>query len=169
MSRIYLNDIWAFYYHDPYNPDWTYKSYIKLEDVSSVCDFWSVYNSITNNLSEHMFFVMREHIFPCWDDENNVNGGCFTIKIIKNKAVKFWEEITIKLLGETLLKPAFTNLWESINGVSISPKKSFCIVKIWMKNNDNKDPAIFDLPNNGYGEVLYKCNKEMIANDIKTT
>jgi hypothetical protein len=112
---------------------------------------------------------MREHIFPCWDDENNVNGGCFTIKIIKNKAVKFWEEITIKLLGETLLKPAFTNLWESINGVSISPKKSFCIVKIWMKNNDNKDPAIFDLPNNGYGEVLYKCNKEMIANDIKTT
>ena len=43
----------------------------------------------------------------------------------------------------------FLNILNNINGISISPKKNFCIVKIWMRNKNiitdydftsNKDP-----------------------------
>lgn len=165
MTSVYLNDIWTYYYHDPYNTDWTHKSYLKLVDVSDIDGFWSTHNAISELINEGMFFIMREYVFPCWDDENNINGGCFTIKILKQKSVDFWEEISIKLLGESILKSAKSEFWNNVNGISISPKKSFCIVKIWMKNNEILDSNMFELPNNIYGDILYKSNKEMIAND----
>ena len=31
-----------------------------------------------------------------------------------------------------------------INGITISPKKQFCIIKIWMSDCDNKESSIFD-------------------------
>lgn len=165
MAEEYLNDIWACYYHDQFNTDWNYQSYIKLDNISDIKEFWALHNAIIDKINNGMFFIMREHIFPCWDDENNVNGGCFTIKIFKQAALTFWEEISIRLLGETLLKDI--TKWEYINGISISPKKSFCIVKIWMKNNDIKDPALLNIPANIYGEIMYKSNRQFIENDVK--
>jgi hypothetical protein len=35
--------------------------------------------------SRGMFFIMREHILPLWEDESNKNGGCFSYKIYKDK------------------------------------------------------------------------------------
>lgn len=165
MTTLYLNDIWRYYYHDPYNTDWTYKSYLKLSDVSDINDFWYTHNSIKHIINNGMFFIMREYVFPCWDDENNLNGGCFTIKILKQNSSEFWENISIKLLGETLLKGDNIEKWNNINGISISPKKSFCIIKIWMKNNDIQDSNLFNLPPNIYGDIFYKSNKDLIACD----
>jgi translation initiation factor 4E len=165
MSNEYLNDIWAYYYHDPFDTNWNFESYVKLDNISDINDFWTLHNTVIEKINSGMFFLMREHVFPCWDDENNVNGGCFTIKIFKQSAQTFWEEISIRLLGETLFKD--NKNWDYINGISISPKKSFCIVKIWMRNNEIKDHSLLNIPDNIYGDILYKSNKEFIANDAK--
>jgi hypothetical protein len=160
-----LNDIWSLYFHDPYNEDWTYGSYIKVVDTSSVDEFWVINNITNDKIHCGMFFYMREYIFPCWDDENNKNGGCLSLKVLKHDMMEFWEELCVRLLGETLLKEEHREHWNLINGISTSPKKYFCIIKIWIKGSEIADVRKFNLPAKYHGEVLYKSNQENIDND----
>ena len=157
-----LNDLWALYFHDPLNSDWNLSSYIRIEDISTVQGFWKAHDLLKSNVHLGMFFLMREYVFPCWDDPNNKDGGCISIKVLKNESLVFWEKMCIALLGETLLKePSRAKLWSSVNGISTSPKKHFCIVKIWLK--EAIDLAMFNFPPGFYGEILYKANAENIG------
>lgn len=161
-----LNDVWTLYFHDPYDEDWTLSSYQKLIDVSSVEDFWNVQNALKNKIHLGMFFLMREYVFPCWDDENNRNGGCLSIKVLKQDVDVFWEEMSMLLLGETLLVPEKRTFWDNVNGISTSPKKHFCIVKIWLKSEEIADEKYFSFPQKIHGNVLYKSNKETILGNV---
>jgi hypothetical protein len=82
-----------------------------------------------------MFFLMREHIFPAWDDPCNISGGCVCLKIPKSIVETFWHAVCANLLGETLVKEAYRDTDCIVNGVSISPKNFFCIIKIWLSND----------------------------------
>lgn len=160
-SELLLNDLWSFYFHDPFNNDWNLGSYIKVEDLSSVENFWNVHETFVDKIRMGMFFLTREHIFPCWDDPHNKDGGCLSIKVLKQDAQKFWESICIKTLGETLLFER--EKWDHVNGLSISPKKNFCIIKVWMRTNDFTEASSYNIPTGYYGEVLYKANRESIG------
>lgn len=160
-----LNDIWTLYFHDPYNEDWTYNSYHKLIDVTSVHEFWQMHSITNEKIHCGMFFLMREYVFPCWDDENNKNGGCLSIKVLKQDMAEFWEGLCVRLLGETLLKPDHRQYWNYVNGVSTSPKKYFCIIKIWVKSAELSHVEMFDIPPKHHGEILYRSNQENIDND----
>jgi len=83
-----------------------------------------------------------------------------SIKVMKQDVQAFWENICINALGETLLGDQ--SKWDHINGVSISPKKHFCIVKIWTRTNEFQEPKAFNLPGGYYGDVIYKANRENI-------
>jgi len=157
-----LNDIWTYRFHDPDNEDWTLQSYIRVHDVSTVRDFWQVQYAISPKLDNGMFFIMREHVFPCWDDEFNIHGGCLSIKVLKEKLPTYWETLSRRLLGETLLRPEHKDKWDIVNGISTSPKRFFCIVKIWLKSNELNDKSFFNLPNNYHGDIIYKENMDNI-------
>jgi hypothetical protein len=161
---MYLNDLWTLYFHDPFDNDWTNKSYIKLSDISEVEEFWEIHNQIKDNVNRGMFFCMREHIFPCWDDPLNINGTCMSVKVLKENSVKYWEELIISILGETFVKEEYRkDSWNVVNGLSISPKKSFCIIKVWLSSMDLNEPKYFNFPANGqYGEIIAKTNNESI-------
>lgn len=159
--NTFMNDIWSFYYHDIFDNDWTYKSYIKLLDISCTNDFWMLNSIIQDKFTKGLYFLMREHIFPCWDDKENVKGGCFTMKVLKKDSFEFWEKMSISVLGETIAKNK--DMWDIVNGISISPKKYFCIVKIWVKNDKIK-VADLNIPDGIHGEILYKSNFELMSN-----
>lgn len=162
---VLLNDIWTYHFHDPNNEDWNLTSYLRLHNMSTVNDFWNVHECVKDKLRNGMFFIMREHIFPCWDDPNNISGGCLSIKVLKEHLVEYWEELCNRLLGETLLDPSqldVANMWQNVNGISTSPKRFFCIVKIWMKTNDIDDKKYFRLPDKFYGDIIYRENVEHI-------
>lgn len=161
---ILLNDIWSLYFHSPSNEDWTYQSYIKIQDVSSVDEFWQIHNVLEDNIHKGIFFLFREYVFPCWDDENNVKGGCLSIKVLKQDMKKFWEDLCIKVLGETFLKEEYNSkaYWSMINGISTSPKKFFCIIRIWVKSSDLSDPKMFNFPQSYQGDVIYRSNQQKI-------
>jgi hypothetical protein len=56
---------------------------------------------------------MREYVFPCWDDINNINGGCLSNKILKDQLD--FKDLTIKLLGEKKrFKRRKKDLWDVI-------------------------------------------------------
>ena len=165
----FLNDVWNVYFHDPADHNWTTSSYVRLTSIGSVAEFWSNMKHMHEHISKGMFFVMREYVFPCWDDANNINGGCLSIKILKEHVPDFWQELIIRMLGETLLKEEYKQHWNLINGASVSPKKHFCIIKIWLKDGLLSEKDFFNIPKNYYGDILYKSNLENIHHDTNVS
>jgi hypothetical protein len=168
VEEVHLNDIWSYYFHDPNDDNWSLTSYIRMHNVSTVQDFWNIHLSVKDKLKNGMFFIMREHVFPCWDDSSNINGGCLSIKVLKENLVDYWEALCIKLLGETLLVDKNKNQWDVINGISTSPKRYFCIVKIWLSTNEFDDKKYFNVPDDFYGDIIYRQNIENIQKNNET-
>ena len=154
-----MNDNWLLYFHDPFNQDWSKESYKVLHKIDTIQNYWKITSLIEKKLEIGMFFLMREFVFPLWDDDNNKDGGALSMKILKSDSYKFWEDISIKLVSETLLRENNIELSDEITGISASPKKSFCIIKIWLKSEKLANPALFNLLPNINGKVIYNKHK----------
>ena len=174
MSNI-LHSTWVLWYHDIKNTEWTLDSYIKVAEFNTIEDFWKLYTYINNKpqlITNGMFFLMRENILPIWEDTSNINGGYWSFKISIHSITHAWNEISMALIGENILKNR-ENMY-TINGISISPKKNFCIIKIWnsekladtnIKNctdSLNKNILLFN-----FDEALYKEHNTINNNDQK--
>jgi len=154
-----LNDIWKLYFHDPFDENWEQDGYKELFTCSSVEEFWMMNSKLKEIIVHGMFFIMRSHIFPKWNDEANKDGGFLSIKILKDRMPTFTQNIIIKLINETLLKPEYQHLSKWINGLSVSPKKNFCILKIWIRNGQDLDNGdMFDIDNEYHGDIIFKTN-----------
>ena len=88
-----------------------------------------------------MLFIMKNNIQPIWEDNNNKNGGCFSYKIQNENVVTVWKHLSYKLIGNSLLKPSIE---DTISGITISPKRNFCIIKIWLKNCKYNNSSIIN-------------------------
>lgn len=164
-KETFLNDVWTFYFHDPYDSNWKNESYKLLGTISTVEEFWQHHEQVKNDVSKGIFFLMRDYVFPCWDDPANLEGGCLSIKVLKEVVSEFWEDICMKILGETLLLKEHSEKWNLVNGISISPKKHFCIIKIWVKDHTLNNKEMFDLQTGYYGDILFRLNRENIQHE----
>jgi Eukaryotic initiation factor 4E len=161
-SDEFLNDIFSLKFHCPNDDNWTYDSYAHLTNISTVKEYWRSFDLIKDKLKSGIFFLMREGVEGAWDHEENINGGVLSIKVLKDDIVDYFEKLSVRMLGENLLIPELQDNWRVINGISTSPKRYFCIVKIWLKTNDYPDKKFFDIPGNFYGDVIYRENMENI-------
>ena len=159
-SSTYINDVWSLYFHDPYDMNWDANSYKFITTISSVEDFVNIYKAFDDLWLRGMFFIMREHIMPRWEDENNINGGCLSFKVNKQDFNDKLFEVASLILGETMGKTDMTSM--NINGLSISPKKNYHIIRIWLKNNDRVNKNLFNLHVHPYSVVMYKPHNESI-------
>lgn len=178
QDEHFLDDTWTLYFHEPSEIDWNMSSYVRLDQISSIESFWRVHEGIRKYLNKGMFFLMREHVFPCWDDPNNINGGCISIKILKDDLESFWETAVVRMLGDRLVQKKANvsndvqdDVWTLVNGISTSPKRYFCICKLWLKDSMVSEKQFFNLPTNYHGEPLYRSNIENIKhnNDASTS
>ena len=136
-----LSDKWVLFAHLPHDTNWSLNSYKKIQTFGSVEDVLDVYNILPDKLIKNcMLFLMKEGINPTWEDKNNRNGGCFSFKIETKIITQVWNEISFLLLGSTLSKDE--NMLKHINGITISPKKSFNILKIWLKDCSYQNPNL---------------------------
>jgi hypothetical protein len=102
---------------------------------------------------------MREHIMPRWEDEHNKNGGCLSFKVNKQDFNEKLFEVGALILGETMGKTDMTST--CINGFSISPKKNYHIIRIWLKNNERINRSLFNLTIHPYSVIMYKPHNEL--------
>lgn len=160
MDDNYFNDVWSLYFHDPYDMNWEPNSYKFIGTISSVENFIEIYKTFIDLWTKGMFFIMREHITPRWEDDNNKNGGCFSIKINKTEVLDKLFELTSLMLGETLGKTDIIS--NNINGISICPKKNYHILRVWIKTNQNisKENYNFQIP--PYSTLMYKSHLDSI-------
>ena len=54
-------------------------------------------------------------------------------------------------------------LWDKVCGISTSPTKHFCIIKLWVAAQTLNDKSFFDIIPLYYGDIIFKSNKENIA------
>jgi len=140
FSGNFLVKRWDYYYHLPQDKLWTSSSYkYIMENVDSLEKLISINEIIPDDIIRHcMLFVMLSGIKPMWEDERNRNGGCFSYKVMNKLVNLVWKDLMYSLCGNTLtLNEKDMSL---INGITISPKKNFCIIKIWLSDCSMQDP-----------------------------
>jgi hypothetical protein len=139
---------WNLYYHLPQDKNWELSSYsIIMSSINTVEQLILLNSSLNDNIIKNcMLFVMREGITPMWEDPKNRNGGCFSYKVINKVVPEVWRNLFFLLCGESLCVDKIHN--KHINGITISPKKNFCIIKIWLDTSSLQDPNIINsIPN----------------------
>ena len=135
-----LSDKWTLWAHLPHNTDWSLKSYIPISTFSTVEETIAVTESLPPQLVENcMLFMMKEGITPMWEDKRNRDGGCFSYKVVNKNVPKAWSDLIYRIVGCSISNNA--GFVRSVTGITISPKKNFCIIKIWMTNCDHQNPS----------------------------
>ncbi len=142
-NNLYLlNDKWTLWAHLPHDTNWGLESYIQICDLEHIEDTLNLLENLPEIIIKNcMLFLMRKGIYPTWEDPKNIDGGCFSYKINNKFVYSCWKNLSYVLLGETLVEE---NIANTINGITISPKKNFCIIKIWFSNCDNLNPNIIN-------------------------
>ena len=166
-----LDEVWVLYFHDPKDPSWTTNSYVRVATISSARDYKSMAEALRGKLPHGMFFLMREQVFPCWDDTHNIEGGCVSLKISKSRAEDVWNMLSIRMLSETLLmreKGGKEGENQLINGISISPKSLYCVVKVWMSKDvrnmsENSIAQSLDIPAELQENIIFRFNRDVIG------
>ena len=123
-----MGSLWA---HLPHDTDWSLSSYIKVMVITNLEDLVMLQEVIPEKMVKNcMLFLMKKDVNPMWEDPKNKEGGCFSFKIMNKNVLNSWNKLLINMVTNNISKnKEFLN---SITGVTISPKKTFCIVKLWM-------------------------------------
>ena len=151
----YLNNKWTLWFHNPETDDWSIKSYIKIYTFNTIEQFWALFNKIpVLHLSTGMYFLMKDEVQPLWEDKHNINGGCWSYKVAKKEASQGYLDLLVAMISENVC----IDNPEIITGASISPKKGFCIIKIWNNNNKFCDPKLLSSKINqiDINQTIYK-------------
>tara|TARA_R110002072_G_scaffold47140_1_gene130206 strand:+ start:963 stop:1457 length:495 start_codon:yes stop_codon:yes gene_type:complete len=131
IDKHKLNNSWNLYYHLISNNNWEISSYVKIGNFNNLEEIIENYKYIDDDVCKKtMLFLMRENINPTWEDENNIRGACYSFKISNKIITNAWKNISYNLVSENLVNENEL----LINGISISPKKFFCILKIWISD-----------------------------------
>lgn len=136
-----LNNEWVLWAHLPHNTDWSPKSYIKICPLTTIEETIAIMTTLPKELVQNcMLFVMKKGIAPMWEDVQNARGGCFQYKIMNKNVPDVWKECIYALVGGILSENrAFVS---TITGFTSSPKKDFCIFKLWTSTCSNQNPLV---------------------------
>jgi hypothetical protein len=140
-GNMILKYKWNLWVHNSRDRNWSIDSYKKIFSLETIENlFQMVKNFEKLGLRHQHFFIMKDGILPTWEDENNRHGSTCSFRTELEYVghsdsipmIELWEHLLFTILGGTL----FDDL-SNINGLSLTPKNNWGIIKIWNKNNDN--------------------------------
>lgn len=136
-----LSHGWTLWAHLPNNNQWDLASYVEVDTVRTVEEALALFEYLPSELIEScMLFVMRQGITPRYEDPKNIRGGFFSYKVPNKLVATAWRHLAYALVGNTL--SAREDFVRDINGITISPKKNFCILKLWMANTAHQNASV---------------------------
>jgi hypothetical protein len=156
-----LISTWVLWYHTPSNPDWSINGYHKICEFKYAEDVVKIIPLIPENIITNCcLFFMKKGIDPIWEDKSNCNGGAFSYRITNKFVLETFRDLSFVVAGETTGSSRLFN--DKVNGITISPKKNFCVLKIWMRNSDFQNPAVItnDIKNLVASTALFKIHDE---------
>lgn len=165
--HIKLRHRYTLWCHDIYNKNWSISSYRRLCSFDNVADYFKVFNNFHKlGLKYHHYFLMKEGIDPIWEHRENRDGGLCKFKAELDDSLEVWVDIAHRFICGTICdKDRMSSLIEDIdpiddiNGISISPKNSWAVVKIWNRDKNNDLSITLCQPLlDKYGEFRYNAN-----------
>lgn len=120
---VHPMQIWGHFTDDA---DWTLAGYTRLCMIITAGQA-EQFNKTIPSVTNALFFAMKNDIKPLWEDPSNT--GSWSYKVHKKFSNQVWRQL-IDLIG----KGALGND-DAINGLSISPKTSFCIFKLFVNRH----------------------------------
>lgn len=103
--------------------------------------------------------IMRGTVSPLWENKTNIRGGSYCLKVTRRNAI----EVFHRYLAAAALGACAKDSANEIVGVTISPKKGFCIIKIWnLSAKTFNSPADIALLHEEVreSEILYRPHTE---------
>lgn len=151
---------WTVYFHEPEDTLWTAASYKLLQKVTS----WEALGALLRELGPHkttngLLRIMRADISPLWENKANIRGGSYCLKVPRRSAI----EVFTRYVAAAALGSAAKDATNEIVGVTISPKKGFCIIKIWNLNAKAfGKPSDLELLHEDVkeAEIIYRCHTD---------
>ena len=152
------------YFHCPFDHDWSRASYLNIGTLENTNDLWTYAHATKSNTHKGMFFICRDGIFPSWDTDENLNGGCVSLKCLMDEVHDFFIDMLVKFASNSII---IKNEWVDdntkinnvkVNLISVSPKKNFCIIKIWLNCIDVEESNL-QLPNGYTGKCVIRKHR----------
>ena len=133
-SNFKLKYKWILWFHKVNDNNWSLESYSKVFEINNYYDLLYILKTL-ENITSGMFFLMKDGIIPIFEDNMNINGGYWSLRITKKDAFEYWEKILYHICVDSIvIDETYEN---KINGISISPKINNCIFKIWNSDYEN--------------------------------
>lgn len=152
-----LSSKYTIWTHDTTNKNWAINTYSRIMTFNTVQDFWSVINNLDKLFwQSNNIFIMKNNIEPTWETIDNRNGGTCSIKVADSSALSVFEELITRIVTDDKMVKD-----NDITGISISPKSSAFVIKIWngdIKYDLSKIMDLSYLKQYGNLEVIYKHN-----------
>ena len=151
--------VWTLYFHSPAEKRWSIDTFHKIGAVSTWAEFWSLVNALEDTKwTRGMFFWMQGAVPPLWENFQNIKGGSYSMCISETESIDIFHRYTIGCMMNLV-----TAKEDIIQGITISPKKGFQVIKIWNKDAGKFNKAagmnILDKRVNA-GEVRYMPHVE---------
>jgi hypothetical protein len=150
---------WILWYHDPDNKDYSLASYIKIADMETPQQFWTVVDSISKEAWESgMFFFMRRGFKPLWESPEHEAGGAWSKKVESSTVHTTFIDLMVHCIANEIL----IHRKETIVGATVSPKGPFSIIKIWNTTTTVSDVATICPNMQGFkvgDDVAYTAHK----------
>jgi hypothetical protein len=109
---------------------------MQVSQVGTPAEFWSVVDAIPKEAFENgMFFFMKKGVRPTWDSPENERGGAWSKKI----DASYTHETFIDMMVHCVLGKLLQTHKETLQGITLSPKGSFHILKIWNSASNLND------------------------------
>ena len=143
-SQHDLLNTWTLWAHLPDNPDWSLEGYIEIYSFKTLEEAFVLFENIPNAVLETCWlFLMRQGITPRYEDVSNKNGGTFVYKVSNSAVPTAWQALCFSVIGESISSiPGFSS---AVTGISISPRKNYAVIKIWLTNCEYQNP--YDITN----------------------
>lgn len=164
LPDLPLHSKWTLYFHKSFDNDWSLESYTKIYTVDTVKSFWRLVNNLPK-YHNYFWFFMRDNHPPMWEDPQNTGTGwIYRIPFkgdheLKLKGVNGYQpcafniyvNVLVSVIGEMITTDS-----ERIIGVSISPKKGECQLRLW--DTAKEKPLVFS---NDFKEKTIRETKAM--------
>lgn len=103
----------------------------KIAAFSSIEDFWAVYSHLRRpdqlpNISDYHLF--KQGVRPVWEDQVNINGGKWIVRLKKGIATRLWENLVIAVIGDQF------DVGSEICGAVLSIRSSEDILSLWNRS-----------------------------------
>ncbi|CAK1366170.1 Eukaryotic translation initiation factor 4E type 2 [Cercospora beticola] len=132
---------WVVYYRPPTSKNSDYEKSIRpMFRMDTIESFWKVYTHLKRPsqlppVSDYHLF--REGIRPVWEDDENKQGGKFTMRLKKGVADRLWERLVMTMVGDQ-----FNEASDEVCGAVVSVRQTEDVISIWTKNNGGRNVKI---------------------------